>query len=447
METLHHIVHLLLREHHILVNVRLDRIHSRLIHRSVKNRLGIVVLERLLNHIRVIPEVNHQRIILTRAATVKATQRLNALDTAQNFVHIHCVKQLLVEPGLELFRHNQDLVLGLLELQADIVILDSPVVHISLGTLSPVTILHLSGEGNQCLNGTAILSIDNGVDDPLEVGSGPAGIRNNHCLCLSADLLDSVTHKMINYHGCLAEHDVLVLIQAVVNDLQRLFLLEEFLQILVRILLHQLEHGLVADVILQDVQDESLLYGLFHRIQIVSLVLVLPVQGKRRVLWRCGKGIIADVVHHLAHHLLVGHKGIQLVVVVLRVEVVNLPEIIIRGQGTDNIFRTLLPQCRVSLINDNREMPVVLLLDIRQGVGEFLHRTDNDAVSVVDGLGQVHRTAAYILNRPRLHFESYHLIGHIPVENNSVRDHDDAVEQRRIVIIGQIGQLVSQPGH
>ena len=75
-----------------------------------------------------------------------------------------------------------------------------------------MTVLNLSGEGNQRLNGTAILSIDNGVDDPLEVGSCSAGIRNNHCLCLSADLLDSVTHKMINYHRSLAEHDVLVLI-------------------------------------------------------------------------------------------------------------------------------------------------------------------------------------------------------------------------------------------
>ena len=145
------------------------------------------------------------------------------------------------------------------------------------------------------------------------------------------------------------------------------------------------------------------------------------------------------MVHHFTHHLLVGHQGIQLVVVVLRVEVVNLPEIIIRGQGTDNIFRTLLPQSRVSLINNNREMPIVLLLDIRQGVGEFLHRTDNDTVPVIDGLRQVHRPATYILHRPRLHLEGDNLVGHVPVENNTVRYHDDAVKQRRIVIIGQIG--------
>ena len=89
LESLHHIVHLLLREHLILVDVRLDRIHPRLIHRSIQNRLGVIVLERLLNHIGIIPEVNHQRVVLTRATAVQTAERLDALDTAQNFVHIH----------------------------------------------------------------------------------------------------------------------------------------------------------------------------------------------------------------------------------------------------------------------------------------------------------------------------------------------------------------------
>jgi hypothetical protein len=42
---------------------------------------------------------------------VQARQRLHRLDAAQLLVHVHAAQQRLVEAGLELVGHQQDLVL------------------------------------------------------------------------------------------------------------------------------------------------------------------------------------------------------------------------------------------------------------------------------------------------------------------------------------------------
>ena len=122
---------------------------------------GLVVgLEGLPDLLGFVGEVQHHHALLAGVRAVQARQRLDRVDAAQLLVHVHRVKQRLVESGLELVGNHQEAVLGLLELGCRLPFADDPLlpgrVHAGLGVGFPA-VLHRAREGHQRLPGMALL--------------------------------------------------------------------------------------------------------------------------------------------------------------------------------------------------------------------------------------------------------------------------------------------------
>ena len=71
---------------------------------------AVVVLERVLNRVHVILEVEHERIVLLGMGSVQPGEGLYGLDSRERLVHVHRVQQRLVVAGLELVGHDQEAV-------------------------------------------------------------------------------------------------------------------------------------------------------------------------------------------------------------------------------------------------------------------------------------------------------------------------------------------------
>ena len=74
-------------------------------------RAFVVGLEGLADLFAVVHEVENEGVFLERMNPVQARQRLHGLDAGEPLVHEHRVQQRLIEPGLVLLRHEQNLVL------------------------------------------------------------------------------------------------------------------------------------------------------------------------------------------------------------------------------------------------------------------------------------------------------------------------------------------------
>ena len=99
----------------------------------------------------------------------------------------------------------------------------------------------------------------------------------------------------------------------------------------------------------------------------------------------------------------------------------------------------------VRLVDDDREAaPTLLVADLVQDERELLDRGDDDLLAALDEPAQVARAVGVPDGRPHLRV----LPDRVPdltVEDHPVGDHDDRVEDRRVVP-GQPDQLVGQPG-
>ncbi len=110
-----------------------ERLHIRLgVHREAKQpglmlvekiRVGafgeqggfVVGLERRLDLVGFVREVEHHGALLLRVSPVEPGEGLHRIHPAQLLVHVHGVEERLVEPGLELVGHHQKATLGSLE--------------------------------------------------------------------------------------------------------------------------------------------------------------------------------------------------------------------------------------------------------------------------------------------------------------------------------------------
>ncbi|OPZ47268.1 MAG: hypothetical protein BWY92_01828 [Firmicutes bacterium ADurb.BinA052] len=102
---------------------------------------GVVVgLEGAINVLRLVDEVQDEGRLLAGDLAVEARERLHRLHAVEALVHVHGAEQRLVEAGLVLVRHEQDLVVGggeaLRELPlADGLTAHAVEVHVGLGVL------------------------------------------------------------------------------------------------------------------------------------------------------------------------------------------------------------------------------------------------------------------------------------------------------------------------
>ena len=72
----------------------------------------IVRLERLVDLLGVVHEIQHEgAVLLARAGAVEPREGLHGLHAREPLVHVHRVQVGLIEPGLVLLGHQQNLVL------------------------------------------------------------------------------------------------------------------------------------------------------------------------------------------------------------------------------------------------------------------------------------------------------------------------------------------------
>ena len=57
-----------------------------------EDRCPVVVRERLLDGIGIVPEVEHEHVMFLRVRPIETRQRLDRLDPGQDLVHVHRVQ-------------------------------------------------------------------------------------------------------------------------------------------------------------------------------------------------------------------------------------------------------------------------------------------------------------------------------------------------------------------
>ena len=214
-----------------------------------------------------------------------------------------------------------------------------------------------------------------------------------------------------------------------------------------RVVLHRLGKPVVAGhrrVVGQHVEDEPLLDRLLHGVAVEGMMpdaaVRLQVRGaedlQRLVLGRGREREVAGVVQQLARL----HHAVDPVLVGLLIAHLAC-------------FRQRLRHGRagaaalagVRLVDDDREAaPALLVADLVQDERELLDRGDDDLLAALDEPAQIARALGGRDRRPHLGV----LPDRVPdltVEDDPVGDHDDRVEDRRVVP-AQPDQLVSQPG-
>ena len=219
------------------------------------------------------------------------------------------------------------------------------------------------------------------------------------------------------------------------------------LDVELRVLPHGLGELVVARhgrVVLHDIQDESFLDRLLHRVAMKRAVLDGAVglrvrfaeDLERLVLWCRGEGEIAGGREQLARL----HQAVDLILVCLLIALfTGLGKCL--GHG-----RAGLPAlARMRLVDDDGEAsPAVLVADLIQDEREFLHRGDDDFLARLDKAAQIARSIG--MGHGGLHLGVLSdRIANLLVENATVRHHYDRIEDRRCVRL-EPNQLVSEPG-
>jgi hypothetical protein len=106
---------------------------------------GLVVrLERLLDLLGVVDEVEDEGVFLAGSGAVETRERLHRLDTRQALVDVHRVQQRLIEAGLVLVGDDQDTAAFLVELSRESFLRNTEV-HTDLGEL-PHLVAHSARE-------------------------------------------------------------------------------------------------------------------------------------------------------------------------------------------------------------------------------------------------------------------------------------------------------------
>ena len=322
------------------------------------------------------------------------------------------------------------------------------IIHVGFCATSAVAVFHLTRESHQCLDDTIIILLKHLVDDALEIGCCPTRVAHHHRLCLPTNLIDGMLHEVVHNHGCLAQHDVGVLIQFAINEGQRLsFLIELSSLLLIGSRLDEFKHGLIRLIVLQYIKDEFLVDGLFHAVEVVFLMVLVTIEHKGFILWRSSEGEVTHVLHGATHNLLISHQRVHLVFKIIGIEVWNVLQILVGAQCIHKVFCTLIANGGMGFIHYDGILAMFFAFQGFKGEGEFLHGGDDDAVTFVESGCQILGASADVLHRAHHVFKVHHVVGHIAVEHNTVGHHDDAVEDGATVQIRHVSQLMSKPSH
>ena len=211
----------------------------------------VVGLERVSNGVPVVDEVEDEGLFLLPVLAIEPGQGLHRVDPLESLVHVHRVKQGLIEAGLVLLGHYQHPVFLGVELLRELLLLE-PLVHLHLGVLDAGDLLvdDLSREGHQGLHVGVALLLDVLVERQLVPDRVEPRARDHHRLRLAVDAVAGVMAEMLHDHlGLLG--DVVRVQRHEPGQRRRRLLLLHLGVVLDR--LYQPVVGLVGGVVLQHV--------------------------------------------------------------------------------------------------------------------------------------------------------------------------------------------------
>ena len=182
------------------IQLALDHVHARRVHFLAHLGAFVVDLERVLDLLAVVDEVEDERVFLARMHAVQPGERLHRLYPREALVHVHRMQEGLVEPGLILLRDQQHPILLRGEPLGQL-LLGNAVVHARLGPrhARDLVVLHRAGESHQRLDGVALL-LDVAVEALLVAHRFEARARHHHRLGPAADPVSGDGLKMLDHH-------------------------------------------------------------------------------------------------------------------------------------------------------------------------------------------------------------------------------------------------------
>ncbi len=370
----------------------------------LKHRLVIKDLEILLHVLLLVGEVQDEGVILPGAGPVEPGEGLHGLDVPELLVHDHRVQKRLVEAGLEFLRDDQDVEI-VVELLLRLRFLDmTPVrthVHPRFGVAFAVE-NDLAGESDHGFH-LRVLRVASVLSQllfyvPLDLQEVQdrrgAGRRDDHHLASAVDLCAGGRHEGLNDDLGLGADvlrvELLILLDDLAGSGHGNF----------RILrggIGDLKAGLVRHVVLQHVEDETLLDRLMHAVDMERMeftAAVLRAEHFERGILRRGsereKGqvLMPAVGEHFLDEL------------VLRIDLILFDAFDLRvflqraAQIREGCFQL---QCAgaglrgVRLVADDGVIPAVGFVDLLIDDGKLLQRGDDDARAVVDRVLQILR--------------------------------------------------------
>ncbi len=402
-----------------------------------RDGLPVVRLEGRRDLVSVVDEVKDERPVLVRVGAVEAGQRLHCGQPGECLVDVHGVQLGLVEPGLELLRHHQELRRLAVEAGRGLGLREP--VELGLGHLLAV-VPHRAREGDQHAEVIAVV-VDVAAQCPEEPHRVRPGRGHDHRLGLPADLVGDVLPEVLDDDlGTLGQ---VVLVQcheagdrpAGLGRLERRVLADRLLDVPER---------LVGRVVGQHVVDKALLDGLAHRVQVERLVPVdlrvaATEQLQRLALGRGGEGEEAQVGLPApggdGDRQGVFHRVLLEVVVALG-----------RAEHTAQLLGGFAGLRGVGLVDDQRVPARRELLDLVEDEGALLQSGDDDPRLLT---GERRRELAGMLVDPLHHavdmLELVDGLLELAVQDDSVGDHHDLVEHLPVRLVMQGRQPVAKP--
>ena len=229
-------------------------------------RLFVIGLEGVEDLLRLVDEIEDEGLFLARVGAVEAREGLHGLDARQPLVDVHRVKKGLVEPRLVFLGHQEHLVFAGVEFLGQLLLLDAAV-HPDLGVLlaGNVGIDDRAGESDEGLDALVALFGDVFIEGLLVPYRVKAGRSYHHGLGLASDLVAREPLEMLDHHlGLLGD---VVGVKADEPGQRPACLLLVHLRVVVD-RLDQPVVGLVGRVVFKHVEDEMLLDGLPHAVEV-----------------------------------------------------------------------------------------------------------------------------------------------------------------------------------
>lgn len=437
-------------------------IHLVVIGASFQKGGFVVGLKRVPNVLVGVHKVQNKGAVLAAAGAVEAGKRLNGVDVAQFLIHVHRMEQRLVKPGLIFVCNHQNVEIVAAEGGAEFLIGVQRIavavkVQPCFGIVGGVVIqMHRAGKSHQNAAALCLIRVIFQVlfDREIVADGVGAAVGNDHGFPMAADLETTVLKEVGKDHVGFVGNGVTVF--AVVADdgfQSRTF--DQF-----GIVLGDLDdperlfHG---DVICQHVKDKTLFNGLIHRVDMeraifenVPLVVGFPEQFNGLVLGRGGEGeeglVFVLTLRNDGFHKAVGE--VHLVVVHAFFLGVVMDGAFHVDQRAFQRGGALSALPLVGLVHDNGKIAAFQIVKILVGKEEFLNGANDDALAVVDRLGQP-AGAFFLVNgfhKTGFVVEGVDRVLQLTVQDHTVGDNDDRIEDRLVFGVVDRCQTVGKPG-